>query len=67
MTARDTIQALIDTQRDEPYGNEPSYQLGYLMEVVSWLANMNPAVLDDLKSLLEHQQLKHTEKGKNNV
>ncbi len=63
MTARDTIQALIDTQRDEPYGNEPSYQLGYLMEVVSWLANMNPAVLDDLKSLLEHQQRKHNEKG----
>jgi hypothetical protein len=62
MNARETIQALIDLKRDEPYGNEPSYQLGYLMEIVSWLANMNADVLDDLKLLLNYQNLK--EKGK---
>lgn len=62
MNARETIQALIDLKRDEPYGNEPSYQLGYLMEIVSWLANMNDDVLIDLKLLLNYQNLK--EKGK---
>ena len=61
MNARETIQALIDLKRDEPYGNEPSYQLGYLMEIVSWLANMNADVLDDLKLLLNYQH--HKTKG----
>lgn len=62
MTAKEVIQALIDLKRDEPYGNEPSYQLGYLIEVMSWAAGMNPVVLDDLKSLLAHLQSKQ-EKG----
>ena len=62
MTPRETIQALIDLKRNEPYGNEPSYQLGYLIEVTSWLAGMNPSAMDDLKSLLAHQQRKQ-EKG----
>lgn len=62
MTAKEVIQALIDLKRDEPYGNEPSYQLGYLIEVMSWAAGMNPVVLDDLKSLLAHLQGKQ-EKG----
>lgn len=62
MTAKEVIQALIDLKRDEPYGNEPSYQLGYLIEVMSWAAGMNPIVLDDLKSLLAHLQSKQ-EKG----
>lgn len=63
MNAKEVIQALIDLKRDEPYGNEPSYQLGYLIEIISWAAGMNPAVLDDLKSLLAHQQRKQNEKG----
>lgn len=62
MTAKEVIQALIDLKRDEPYGNEPSYQLGYLIEVMSWAAGMNPVVLDDLKSLIAHLQSKQ-EKG----
>lgn len=66
MTPREIIQALIDLKRDEPYGNEPSYQLGYLIEVTSWLAGMNPSAMDDLKSLLAHQQRKQ-EKGNENA
>lgn len=63
MTPHQIIQALIDSKRDEPYGNEASYQLGYLIEVTAWLANHNKAAAEDLKSLLEHQQNKKIEKG----
>lgn len=63
MTAHQIIQALIDSKRNEPYGNEASYQLGYLIEVVAWLANHSESVMDDLKALLDHQQRKQNEKG----
>lgn len=62
MTAHQIIQALIDSKRNEPYGNEASYQLGYLIEVTAWLANHSESVMDDLKALLEHQQSKQAKR-----
>jgi hypothetical protein len=64
MEARQIIQSLIDSRRSEPYGNTQSFQLGYVIELLCWVASFHPDVLDDLKELQRASERKAKEKGK---
>lgn len=58
MDARQTIESLLKTKEQEPYGNLPIYQVGYLVEVLVWLCNFHPEIKDDLKALLDSAESK---------
>lgn len=52
MSGRELVDALLEANRSEPYGNTCSAKLGYLMAVLASLADRHPEVADDLHSRL---------------
>lgn len=52
MSGRELVDALLEANRSEPYGNTCSAKLGYLMAVLASLADRHPEVADDLQSRL---------------
>lgn len=52
MSSHELVDALLEANRSEPYGNTCSAKLGYLMAVLASLADRHPEVADDLHSRL---------------
>lgn len=52
MSGHELVDALLEANRSEPYGNTCSAKLGYLMAVLASLADRHPEVADDLRNRL---------------
>ena len=52
MTNLQIITAIIDAKRSEPYGNEQSFQLGYIMTLFAEIADHHPDVASELQDRL---------------
>jgi hypothetical protein len=52
MTNEELIVLLLDSKRDEIYGDTCSFKLGYLMSVLSDIADKHPAVRLELIALI---------------
>lgn len=61
MSNHETILAILDAERGEPYGDTASFKLGYLMEMLGSIANNHPDVAAELQDRL------NSLKGKNNA
>lgn len=53
MSNHETILAILDSQTGEPYGNEPSFKLGYLILMLVDIADHHPDVADELQDRLK--------------
>lgn len=52
MTNHEVITSLLDAKRNYPYGDTCSFKLGYLMEVLTDIANNHPDVAAELQDRL---------------
>jgi hypothetical protein len=52
MTNTQIITAIIDAKRSEPYGNEKSFQLGYIVTLLAEIADHHPDVAAELQDRL---------------
>jgi pterin-4a-carbinolamine dehydratase len=52
MTNTQIITAIIDAKRSEPYGNEQSFQLGYIVMLLAEIADHHPDVAVELQDRL---------------
>lgn len=52
MTNLQIITAIIDAKRSEPYGNEQSFQLGYIMTLLAEIADHHQDVASELQDRL---------------
>ena len=53
MSNHETILAILDSQTGEPYGNEPSFKLGYLILMLVDIADHHPDVAEELQDRLK--------------
>jgi hypothetical protein len=54
MSNHETILAILDAERGEPYGDTASFKLGYLILMLTSIADHHPDVADELQDRLDH-------------
>ena len=52
MSNHETILAILNAERDEPYGDTCSFKLGYLILMLSSIADHHPDVASELQDRL---------------
>ena len=53
MSNHETILAILNSQTGEPYGNECSFKLGYLILMLVDIADHHPDVAEELQDRLK--------------
>jgi len=53
MSNHETILAILDAERGEPYGDTASFKLGYLILMLASIADHHPDVAEELQDRLK--------------
>lgn len=54
MSNHEIILAILDAKRGEPYGDTASFKLGYLILILTSIADNHPDVAEELQGILRN-------------